>query len=660
MNKEMKLLAKKLMALFLSLTLIIGLTPGKIQADEAKEFSFELYDYEDTYYNGFNSNVAVATGTFIELSYGDETNYISVDSAVSKEEGKYYEEEITINNSESAMANIVYENGDVYIKVISDSTEIYKEKLYTPNYVELSEMPTISLNQEIVVADGVGKYCKQYYRIDASSLSEQKTYKAFTLALDDEDYEYGDNDTHIFLYDESGNLIAHNDDSEGGEDDVDSSLTFEMPETGERIVCVQGYDYSELTYATLKLVAGAKSIVKFESDNIDSLNVFYEGFNDHLLYATGTRLQATLDNGTVAQWQSEGYENDFDEDEDESDMDILFGDVMASLYRGEDGAVYVDYALCYDESTLATMNLFTPVIKPVSDITAINEGTTTINTPIWNGAYSYYRITAEKDEVWTLNFTYSGEDSYYWELGVDGYESDGTFLFNEEQEYDDITGGFKDLEVKITVPAGTTRIIGLYDYADESQEFTLTASKQAVEETTTGTGEIPTSEETTTAAQEETTTDIQNETTTVAQDESTTVPVETTTAPVEKTTTTVAPTTKSADQKKIEAFKKAGKAKIKKATKKKSAKKVKVSLKKILKVSDGYQVRFYKTKKNAKKNKKAVAKITVKKNKKNFTVKNKKLAKKKTLYIRVRGYIKVNGKTYVGKWSSVKKVKIKK
>lgn len=662
MNKEMKLLARKLTALFLSLTLVIGLAPGKIQAEQTQEFSYEILDCEDTYYSGFNDHVAVATGTFIELSYGDDAvpNYIFVDEAVAKEEGASYTQEITINYSDMAEAEIAYEEGDVYLKVNLEGEEILREKLYTPKTVSFSEMPVISLNEEVAVANGVGKYCEQYYRIDASSLSASNKYKVFTLALEDEsdedydedyeedyenDYDLGYDDTYIYLYDEEGLLIDENDDSDGEEDGVDSSLIFAMPENGERIVGVRGYDYSKLTYATLKLVGGAKSIVKFESDNADSLNVFYEGFNDDLLYATGTRIQATLDTGVVNQWQSEGYYYEYEEGDD--GVYITFGDVQAKLYRGEDGAVYADYALHYDESTLATKKLFTPVIKPVSDIPVITEGTSTINTMSEYTAYSYYRITAEKDEVWNLHFTYTGDNEEYWELGVDVYEADGTYLFNEEQEYDDETGDYLDLDIEIAIPAGTTRIIGLYDYSDESQEYTLTATKTSSEDPTSEAG--TTNPESTTAP--ETTTE-----------PVTTKPVETTTIPVTtaENKTTVAPTTKSAAQKKIDEFKKAGKAKVKKATKKKSAKKVKISLKKKLKGANGYHVRFYKTKKNAKKNKKAIAKITVKKNKKSFTVKKKKLANKKTLFIRVRGYIKVNGKTYTGKWSSVKKVKIKK
>ncbi|MFQ9516685.1 MAG: glycoside hydrolase family 16 protein [Eubacterium sp.] len=101
-----------------------------------------------------------------------------------------------------------------------------------------------------------------------------------------------------------------------------------------------------------------------------------------------------------------------------------------------------------------------------------------------------------------------------------------------------------------------------------------------------------------------------------------------------------------------------GKVKIKKIkAKKKTAKKVKISLKKISGVS-GYQIALYKNKKKAKKNKKAIVKKFVKKAK--VTIKSKKLKNKKKLYARARAY-NLDGKTKVyGKWSKVKKVKIKK
>ncbi len=101
-----------------------------------------------------------------------------------------------------------------------------------------------------------------------------------------------------------------------------------------------------------------------------------------------------------------------------------------------------------------------------------------------------------------------------------------------------------------------------------------------------------------------------------------------------------------------------GKTKITKvAAKKKFAKKVKLSFKKV-RGAKGYQVAVYKTKKNAKQNKKAVVKKLVKKVK--ITVSSKKLKGKKQLFVRVRAYVldKSDKKIY-GKWSNIKTVTVK-
>ena len=75
---------------------------------------------------------------------------------------------------------------------------------------------------------------------------------------------------------------------------------------------------------------------------------------------------------------------------------------------------------------------------------------------------------------------------------------------------------------------------------------------------------------------------------------------------------------------------------------------------------DGVQVRVYKSKKQAKKNKKYIVN-KVKKTKGTTTVvKSKKLKNKKKLYVRVRHYLVLYGKKYYSMWSAPKKVKIKK
>ena len=96
-----------------------------------------------------------------------------------------------------------------------------------------------------------------------------------------------------------------------------------------------------------------------------------------------------------------------------------------------------------------------------------------------------------------------------------------------------------------------------------------------------------------------------------------------------------------------------GKTKVNKVTKKYISKKVMIKLKKISGAK--YQVKISMTKKFKKKNT-----ITKKVTKATFTIKNKRIQKKKVLYVKARAYKVLDGETYFGKWSNVKKVIIKK
>jgi len=232
-------------------------------------------------------------------------------------------------------------------------------------------------------------------------------------------------------------------------------------------------------------------------------------------------------------------------------------------------------------------------------------------------------------------------------------------------------------DVVITNGAGTVKAT-LYVYnkngVDNSKkDDETTTAAPAQNETTTAapaqnetTTAAPVQNETTTAApsQNETTTaPAQNETTTAApaQNETTTAaPAQkettTTAAPAQKETTTVAPTTKAISTTAAPATVK--KTTVKKTTVKATAKKlsynkVKLSVKKVAGASK-YAVQISTTKNF----KKVVAKKTSKKAV--FTVKSKKLKGKKKLYVRVKVYKKVNGKTVASQWSKATKIRLKK
>ena len=96
-----------------------------------------------------------------------------------------------------------------------------------------------------------------------------------------------------------------------------------------------------------------------------------------------------------------------------------------------------------------------------------------------------------------------------------------------------------------------------------------------------------------------------------------------------------------------------GKTKVNKVTKKYISKKVMIKLKKISGAK--YQVKISMTKKFKKKNT-----ITKKVTKATFTIKNKRIQKKKVLYVKARAYKVLDGETYFCYWSNVKKVIIKK
>ena len=214
-------------------------------------------------------------------------------------------------------------------------------------------------------------------------------------------------------------------------------------------------------------------------------------------------------------------------------------------------------------------------------------------------------------------------------------------------------------DVVITNGAGTVKAT-LYVYnkngVDNSKKDDETTTSAKQDETTTPAKQ---DETTTPAKQDETTTPAkQDETTTPAKQDKTTTAKQdvTTTTAKQNETTTVAPTTKAISTTAAPATVKkttVKKTTVKATAKKLSSNKVKLSVKKVAGASK-YAVQISTTKNF----KKVVAKKTSKKAV--FTVKSKKLKGKKKLYVRVKVYKKVNGKTVASQWSKATKIKVKK
>ena len=158
----------------------------------------------------------------------------------------------------------------------------------------------------------------------------------------------------------------------------------------------------------------------------------------------------------------------------------------------------------------------------------------------------------------------------------------------------------------------------------------------------------PTSEIETTPVVEPTTT----EELTTTEDLTTTEEL-TTTKPQESKTNAQTTTKKQPSQTTKKSSVKVGKAVVKKAIKKKNAKKISLKLKRV-KGATKYKVQIAKDKKF----KKTIVTKTTKKL--TYSVSNSKFKKAKKLYARAKAIVVKGKKTYQGKWSKPKQVKIKK
>ena len=214
----------------------------------------------------------------------------------------------------------------------------------------------------------------------------------------------------------------------------------------------------------------------------------------------------------------------------------------------------------------------------------------------------------------------------------------GLYVSFADADFGTITVSGKTADIKV---AGAGIWFKLSNFTDMYNDVVITNGAGTVKATLyvynkNGVDNSKKDDETTTAApaQNETTTaaPAQNETTTVAP---TTKAISTTAAPATVKKTTVKKTTVKATAKKL------------------SSNKVKLSVKKVAGASK-YAVQISTTKNF----KKVVAKKTSKKAV--FTVKSKKLKGKKKLYVRVKVYKKVNGKTVASQWSKATKIKVKK
>ena len=347
----------------------------------------------------------------------------------------------------------------------------------------------------------------------------------------------------------------------------------------------------------------------------------------------------------------------------------------------EKGEGVTTVAPTQDETTTASITPDTPTVPVAAEKDWSAEDFISSSDATYNDTYKAIKDGAINEIVNiqkaddTLGLYVSFADADFGTITVNGKAADikvaGAGIWFKLSNFTDMYS-----DVVITNGAGTVKAT-LYVYnkngvdnSKKDDETTTVAPAQ--NETTTA---APAQNETTTAApaQKETTTaaPAQNETTTAApvQNETTTAPAQnetttaapaqketTTVAPAQNETTTVAPTTKAISTTAAPATVKkttVKKTTVKATAKKLSSNKVKLSVKKVAGASK-YAVQISTTKNF----KKVVAKKTSKKAV--FTVKSKKLKGKKKLYVRVKVYKKVNGKTVASQWSKATKIRLKK
>ena len=301
----------------------------------------------------------------------------------------------------------------------------------------------------------------------------------------------------------------------------------------------------------------------------------------------------------------------------------------------------------------------TPVVEPGTGetTTPAKQDETTTPAPV----APTVPVAAEKD--WSAEDFISSSDATYndtYKAIKDGAINEivniqpaddtlGLYVSFADADFGTITVNGKTADIKV---AGAGIWFKLSNFTDMYSDVVITNGAGTVKATLyvynkNGVDNSKKDDETTTAAP------AQNETTTAAPAQKETT---TTAAPAQKETTTVAPTTKAISTTAAPATVKkttVKKTTVKATAKKLSSNKVKLSVKKVAGASK-YAVQISTTKNF----KKVVAKKTSKKAV--FTVKSKKLKGKKKLYVRVKVYKKVNGKTVASQWSKATKIRLKK
>lgn len=317
---EVRKLTRQILALVLAFSLVAGLQPAVAKAaEETKTITnIELATADEaesyTFYNGFNDNWYMAPGTQLVITYSDEsTRILSLHRAFVKEEensagncpyGQAYEwgegpnnmiwddsspflgsEYATSPFMDSESFSIVF---DEETNTVSARTQNETFRLYTAQYKNISEMPTLSTTKA-TVAEGT-RYMR-FYRVSGTPGTAYETY---TTKIDENEYA----DTMLCAYKENGAFVSSDDDSAG---DSQALLAYRFSEdTPSYVIGLMGYSHScalhtevyTKAYNALKqlqLLSSAIVYPQFESCTVDYKLKWEDGNESpkYSIYATG-------------------------------------------------------------------------------------------------------------------------------------------------------------------------------------------------------------------------------------------------------------------------------------------------------------------------------------------------------------------------------------
>lgn len=290
---ELKRLIRQLLAIVVTVALLATLVPDGIKVAKAEGVltaESARFDFIDdpgsyTFYRDFNPNDYVATGSRITVTYCDEDEIESEETFVVEEpthvtEEEYYNEEAECYETEAY--SIEDDEKYILIRYYEDRNEVsacipdeesgedigIEFSLYQPRYLELDQMPVVTLDTEETIRDLA--YTK-YYRFSDDMLGS---------CVDISTREIGEavdgHDPYIELYEKQSdsqlwNWIAEGEDRNIQTGDLNDRLVYSLKTGASYVLGVSNTDDYEvllnITLSVKKFITAETFSAKISKDD---------------------------------------------------------------------------------------------------------------------------------------------------------------------------------------------------------------------------------------------------------------------------------------------------------------------------------------------------------------------------------------------------------